>query len=85
MSLLSRLSTLAIYNYKGNTLCFYTHLHVYLHDFYLQYRRAALSRWKQKNGSNATYANLIRVFEIAGYRDMADNVRQIISSGLWYY
>ena len=83
--MISRFNTLPNFNYKRNALCFYTHLHVYLHDLYLQYRRAALHLWKQKYGPEATYANLIRVFEIAGYRNMADNVRQIISSGLWYY
>ena len=40
-------------------------------------RRAALETWKHKLGSNATYNNLIGVFETAGYQDCADTVRDI--------
>ena len=40
-------------------------------------RRAALEKWKQKLGSNATYNNLIGAFERAGYRGYADTVRKI--------
>ena len=43
-------------------------------------RRDALQKWKQVNGSTATYRNLIRVFEKAGYKGYADNiVRSFIS------
>ena len=43
------------------------------------YRRAALIHWKQTKGHDATYNNLIRVFEVAGYRDYADAVRNIVT------
>ena len=35
--------------------------------------------WKQKLGSSATYNKLIRVFEHAGYKNYADNVRKIVT------
>ena len=43
-------------------------------------RRAALEEWKQKRGSEATYGNLIEVFERAGYEQCADFVRNLIST-----
>ena len=46
----------------------------------LSLRRAALEKWKQKLGSDATYNNLIRVFEQAEYKDLADFVRNIAGS-----
>ena len=36
-----------------------------------------METWKQKLGSNATYNNLIGVFERAGYQGYADTVRDI--------
>ena len=33
--------------------------------------------WKIKNGSKATYAKLIKIFEQAGYKNYADEVRKI--------
>ena len=36
--------------------------------------------WKQKSGSNATYKNLINVFERAGHQDYADKVKQMLAS-----
>ena len=33
--------------------------------------------WEQKNGDNATYNNLIRVFERAGYQLFADKVKRL--------
>ena len=41
------------------------------------YRRAALEKWKQYKGSDATYKNLIVAFEHAGHRDFADTVRAL--------
>ena len=38
-----------------------------------------MEKWKQVNGSTATYRNLIRVFEKAGYKGYAATVRNIIS------
>ena len=35
--------------------------------------------WKQNKGHHATCNNLIRVFEVAGYRDYADTVRNIFT------
>ena len=35
--------------------------------------------WKQTKGHHATYNNLIRVFEVAGYRDYADTVCNIFT------
>ena len=34
--------------------------------------------WKQKHGSNATYSALITVFEDAGCREYADEIRKIV-------
>ena len=52
-------------------------------------RSEALQIWKYTHGSDATYGNLIRVFERAGYKDLADFVKRITSdlpdSGLYYY
>ena len=45
------------------------------------HRRAALHKWKQREGDAATYRNLIGVFEKAGYPEFADTVRDIISPG----
>ena len=41
------------------------------------YRRAALHIWKERNGSKATYTKLIKIFEQAGYKSYADEVRRI--------
>ena len=41
-------------------------------------RRAALEKWKQTLGSNATYNNLIGVFKRAGYQGYADTVYKVI-------
>ena len=40
-------------------------------------RRAALEKWKQTHGSNATYNNLIGVFKRAGYQGYADTVYKV--------
>ena len=40
-------------------------------------RREALEMWKQRKGHNATYNNLIAVFESAGYGKYADTVRSL--------
>lgn len=42
------------------------------------YRRAALEKWKQKLGSNATYNKLICAFEQAGYQEYADAIRKLV-------
>jgi hypothetical protein len=36
-----------------------------------------LYTWKTRNGSKATYAKLIKIFEKAGYKTYADKVRRI--------
>ena len=41
------------------------------------HRRAALEKWKQCNGSTATYRNLIGAFERAGHKDFAETVQRI--------
>jgi hypothetical protein len=41
-------------------------------------RREALHIWKRKNGSGATYSKLVEIFERAGHKDYADEVRRII-------
>lgn len=41
-------------------------------------RRAAIEKWKQNLGSNATYNNLIGVFKRAGYQEFADTVRKLV-------
>ena len=40
-------------------------------------RRTALELWKQKQGNNATYSNLIHLFEHAGYQVFADAVKKL--------
>ena len=40
-----------------------------------------MQKWKQVNGSAATYRNLIRVFEKVGYKGYAETVCNIISPG----
>ena len=40
-------------------------------------RRDALQKWKQRNGSSATYSNLIATFEKAGHNDFAVKVCEI--------
>ena len=42
------------------------------------YRREALEKWKQKFGSDATYNNLIKVFEQAGYKNYAEIVKDLV-------
>ena len=44
------------------------------------HRREALRIWKQRNGSDATYSELIKVFEQAGNKNHADEVRRICDS-----
>ena len=41
-------------------------------------RREALYTWKKRNGSKATYSKLMKIFEQAGYKDYADEVRRIV-------
>ena len=41
-------------------------------------RRAALEKWKQKLGDEASYNELIAVFERAGRRAIAKEIREII-------
>ena len=36
-----------------------------------------MAEWKQKNGDNATYNNLIGAFERAGYQLFADNIKKL--------
>ena len=44
-------------------------------------RRAALRRWKQKNGQAATYNNLIIAFENAQRQDFAETVKKVLYGG----
>ena len=44
------------------------------------YRRKALEIWKQKHGSAATYNNLIKVFEQAGYKNYAEIVQDLLNN-----
>ena len=48
-----------------------------MHSLYSFHRREALKLWKQKFGSSATYRKLVVIFELAGYRDYAENVKKI--------
>jgi hypothetical protein len=50
----------------------------------LSLRRAALKLWKQKLGSGATYIRLIKVFERAGYKDLADVVRSTAGNNFYF-
>ena len=52
-----------------------------MHDIPLLYysRREALEKWKQACGSEATYLNLIGVFQRAGYQKYADTVQSIVA------
>ena len=36
-----------------------------------------MQKWKQRNGSEATYSELIKIFERAGYKNLADEVRKL--------
>ena len=47
-------------------------------------RRAVLQKWMQRFGSNATYNNLIGVFERAGFQEYADIVRNVIQQSFVY-
>ena len=40
-----------------------------------------LQKWKQRNGAKATYSKLMRIFERAGYKNYADEVRKIAQAG----
>ena len=42
------------------------------------FRRKALEMWKQKHGSAATYNNLIKVFEQAGFKGYAEFVKGLL-------
>ena len=42
-----------------------------------RYRRAALEKWKQYNGSGATYRKLIAAFEQADHKDFAGTVQKM--------
>ena len=44
-------------------------------------RREALLMWKEKKGRQATYINLIRIFEGAGNQQCADFIRHNLISG----
>ena len=41
-------------------------------------RRAALLKWKIKLGKDATYSNLISIFEAAGYKTYAENIKRMV-------
>ena len=45
--------------------------------FISSFRRDALQKWMQYNGSRATYRNLIAIFERAGRKDFASKVYEI--------
>ena len=45
-------------------------------------RRSALEKWKQRQGGEATYRNLIGVFEYAGHKLLADTVHKLASKYL---
>ena len=47
---------------------------------YCSCRREALETWKQAHDSEATYINLIGVFECAGYQEYADTVRKLFEA-----
>ena len=49
-----------------------------LDNLLFPYRREALYTWKTRNGSKATYRKLIKIFERAGYKSYADEVKRII-------
>ena len=39
-----------------------------------------MQKWKEKQGSEATYRKLIKIFERAGYKLYADVVRSLVST-----
>ena len=67
-----------LFTYYNCLLILYMLCHALLLLLY-HFRRAALQQWKQKLGSGATYNKLISVFERAGYKNYADEVRKIVS------
>jgi hypothetical protein len=49
-------------------------------NFIFIFRREALEQWKQKNGPNATYRNLVDVFnKAAGYQDYVKLIYKLFS------
>ena len=50
----------------------------------VKFRRAALEKWKQYNGSKATYRSLIVALEQAGHKDYAETVRKIAGEYTFY-
>ena len=46
-------------------------------EILMLFRRAALQKWKQKHGTEATYNNLIQVFKKAEYKDYAVFVKSL--------
>ena len=67
-------------------MCVKTNDHSFLRICLLQcflynnlYRRAALEKWKQKLGSEATYRKLAESFERAGHYDLAKVVNEVCS------
>ena len=69
--------------------CFCSYIHA--KDYVLRYdeipilvilflRREALQKWKQKLGTKATYNNLIKVFEQAGYETYAEFVKGLVKN-----
>ena len=49
------------------------------YTIYSDSRREALEKWKQARGSEATYLNLIRVFQCAGYQEYAKTVKSTVA------
>ena len=68
----ARIATLENFPLYGMGSCMNVPLHLY--------RRKALEMWKQKRGSAATYNNLIKVFERAGYKNYAEIVQDLLNN-----
>ena len=47
----------------------------------MMYRKEALLTWKKRKGHQATYNNLIKIFEDAGNKECADFIRRDLTIG----
>ena len=48
-----------------------------------QRRKRMLLKWREEQGSSATYLRLFKVLKSCGYNDAADKVQQMACKGMW--
>ena len=59
---------------KSSALAYY-----WLHSIFLIIRRKALKKWKHRNGSAATYSNLIKVFKATGNQGYVHGINKLLT------